>query len=294
MDKHTIAMIGAILLIALSLCEASTKKGYGIAYKDFVCDDLAVLGVQDVSWWYDWHLNPFYYSDKNKPNCTNLDELSIYDQNHYSMKWGKFKSDKTYELKDYATVLLGFNEPNHYKQARMFPQLAAEQWPQIEALATSNGRNLPIASPAAAPCTSPDPKECLMNTFEWFDQFYGNCTELYGEAGCRVDYTATHWYGCTKEWLFSLLKKLYNNYGHPVWLTEFACPSLNQQEVLDFMADILPRLENKAHVEKYAWFVSRIKEPGYVGPTASLLKPDSSELTELGQIYVNFQAATTK
>ena len=30
-----------------------------------------------------------------------------------------------------------------------------------------------------------------------FNAFFGNCTKLYGKAGCQVDIMAVHYYGCT-------------------------------------------------------------------------------------------------
>jgi len=295
MDKTVnIAMFAVGLFIALGLSEASTKKGFSIEINDFYCGDYAALDIGNANWWYDWNLNPFYYDWNKKPNCPNHD-LKVYDHNHIAMKWGKFVWTQEYWLRDSATVLLGFNEPNHVAQANMSPELAAKQWKRIEGLATSKNRNLPIGGPAAAPCGSPNISICLMDTLEWFDQFDANCSALYGEAGCRMDFTATHWYGCNSDWLMGFINKLYTRYGRPVWLTEFACPSADQTKVMEFMESALDKLEQSPKVEKYAWFVSRIKgDKKYVKPTASLLKQDSSELTLLGEYYVNYQASTTE
>jgi hypothetical protein len=34
------------------------------------------------------------------------------------------------------------------------------------------------------------------NGVPWFDQFFGNCTKLYGKSGCNISYLAAHDYSC--------------------------------------------------------------------------------------------------
>ena len=38
--------------------------------------------------------------------------------------------------------------------------------------------------------------EALQGSLTWFDAFFGNCTDLYGSSGCRIDYLAAHDYSC--------------------------------------------------------------------------------------------------
>ena len=49
------------------------------------------------------------------------------------------------------------------------------------------------------------------------------------------------------------------------------------------------RLENEPGVFRYSWYMSRIVGDGYISEASSLLKPDSSELTPLGEFYDQFQ-----
>ena len=61
------------------------------------------------------------------------------------------------------------------------------------------------------------------NGIPWFDQFFGNCTQLYGKKGCRIDYLAAHDYSCHPPTTLSYVKALHERYGYKVWLTEFSC-----------------------------------------------------------------------
>ena len=46
------------------------------------------------------------------------------------------------------------------------------------------------------------------NGIEWYDSFFGNCTELYGKGGCKIKYLATHCYSCTPSSTMKYLKEL--------------------------------------------------------------------------------------
>jgi hypothetical protein len=61
------------------------------------------------------------------------------------------------------------------------------------------------------------------NGIPWFDEFFGNCTKMYGKSGCRISYLAAHCYSCEPSATMAYLKKLYDRYGYKVWLTEFSC-----------------------------------------------------------------------
>ena len=51
---------------------------------------------------------------------------------------------------------------------------------------------LQLGSPSAAPCGA----SCVVaNPFEWWDQFFGNCT------GCQVDFLTAHYYSCNADGL---------------------------------------------------------------------------------------------
>ena len=51
------------------------------------------------------------------------------------------------------TALLGFNEPNHKDEARMWPQYAAALCPRLQAVAVKHG--LRLGAPSATGCGNP-------------------------------------------------------------------------------------------------------------------------------------------
>ena len=80
-------------------------------------------------------------------------------------------------------------------------------------------------------------------------------------------------------------------YGKKVWLTEFAkCCTRDEQEVIDFVKEIVPRLEAADYVYKYSWFITRYNEKNFTGDwyldsVNRLLEKDSSELSAVGKLY---------
>ena len=57
--------------------------------------------------------------------------------------------------------------------------MVAEAWKTV--MDRFEGSNTTLVSPATAG-----------NGIEWYDQFFGNCTEMYGPKGCRIGMLATH------------------------------------------------------------------------------------------------------
>lgn len=113
-----------------------------------------------------------------------------------------------------------------------------------------------------------------------FDEFFAACKD------CHFDFLATHLYTCNAQvlkWYLNDCKR----YRLPIWLTEFSCPDgalgpASRQ--LAFMIDAIKLLDGDVDVERYAWFAPRTTGD-WLGPTASLLKADRPELTQLGKIY---------
>ena len=222
---------------------------------------------------YDWSLNLSYFH--HHTNCTNIDK---YESSHITMIWGWRAGQEVPNITISAKFILGFNEPNHFKQSNLTAQEAATYWRILE-----NGtRGLPLVSPAAAPCGSKS--GCHGNTIEWFDKFFKEC------VGCRIDYLATHAYFCNADETMRFLKTLFDRYGKKIWLTEFACPyTKSVQRQLKLMSEILPRLEASSYVFRYSWCASRIVTDGFVTTSGSLLEANSSTLTQLGRYYMTFQ-----
>ncbi|XP_060554518.1 uncharacterized protein LOC132715525 [Ruditapes philippinarum] len=102
-------------------------------------------------------------------------------------------------------------------------------------------------------------------------------------------------YSCKAQQTMRWIDELYQKYQLPIWLTEFACPyATDPQEELDYMASVLPLLEESDQVYKYAWYVHRRAETtSFITEAANLFEIGSSKLTALGEFYNNFPANVT-
>lgn len=170
--------------------------------------------------------------------------------------------------------LLGFNEPDGASQANMTVDEAIELWPKLEEL------GVPLGSPAT-----------INPNNDWMKEFMQRADA----EGLRVDFICIHNYGGGNVTNFvNMLSQTYRDYGQrPIWITEFAVADWNatstannkhtRQDVINFMEQILPALEQIDYVERYAWFDGR-QAPLY---TSSLYDEDFN-VTSVGNYYAEF------
>ncbi|MDX6765323.1 MAG: glycosyl hydrolase [Candidatus Methylacidiphilales bacterium] len=168
--------------------------------------------------------------------------------------------------------LLGFNEPDKEKQGNMTLEQTLAAWP----LLMETG--LRLGSPG---CTHPDT--------EWMVQFMAAAKQ----RSLRVDFVCVHSYGGPNPEAFvKRLEKVYQMFGLPLWITEFAVGDWNAKSVeenkhkpetvLRFMEQVLPMLDKLDFVERYAWFPAKTTSiPLY----SSALFDADGNLTPLGQCY---------
>ncbi|KAK7098011.1 uncharacterized protein [Littorina saxatilis] len=254
----TLLLLGLVTLSASFLLNGTTKKkGFAIYAKHYYCADFAAL--KGTHWWYDWTHGTQKYIDQCKTGVS---------AGYVPMVWGWHKNGQNngHDFGHYDTVL-GFNEPNHRKQSNITYEQAARFWPVLEKQAGSRT----LVSPSAAPCGN----SCQGNVIPWFTGFFQEC------KGCRVDYLATHYYGCNADHAMAYLKDLWNRFHRKIWLTEFNCNQGGKSHILQYMKHILPRLEAAPFVHRYAWFGNHLTDAG-------LLESNSSALTELGRFYMQF------
>ena len=181
-------------------------------------------------------------------------------------------------LKDEGRIkyLLGFNEPDGVNQGNTTVEEAIAKWPLLDVV------GVPLGSPATVNPT---------NT--WMRDFMSRA-----EAnGLRVDFVAVHSYGGPDPVDFlNKIKKVYELYGKPIWITEFGCGDWQAktveenrhtpEAVLAFMQAVLPELEKLDYVHHYAWFPASITKPQL---TSSALWDSDGNLTPLGQFYKSFR-----
>lgn len=172
--------------------------------------------------------------------------------------------------------LLGFNEPDKAEQSNMNTTDALASWPILE----STG--LPLASPS-----------CAQPAGKWMVEFMSAA-----EDRChRLDWISVHWYGGANAGAFKqAMQNIYELYGsrRPLLITEFApadwkaeTPAQNkwsQADVLGFMKQALPWLEETDWISGYAWFSF---ETSSAAGTSSALFDEQGALTACGRFYAS-------
>lgn len=257
-------LILVIIANGLNSASASGKKGVSLA--DLHAPER--IAALNVAWYYTWKVQPIEGAPPEK---------------FVPMVWGGPRLDAeitAMHSKGKVPFLLAINEPDKVKQSNMSVDEAIRIWPKLASLADQ------ISTPATAGVLGP-----------WFDKFYRTAKA----RGLKFDFMAVHLYGPPDAKKF--LKKIdatYEKYHIPIWITEFAVadwkakdkPGSNrysEDEVLSFMKTVLPELEKRQYVSRYAWFGAGKKTlPHEQVRTSRLFEKDGS-LTELGRFYANFQ-----
>ncbi|VGO15461.1 hypothetical protein PDESU_04044 [Pontiella desulfatans] len=242
--------------------EKPGKKGIGLELKSNPDWRKKLLGAK-ADWFYTWGATP------PEPVVSSVEFVP--------MIWGQWSCNpeilKVLGEKGFDTVL-GFNEPDQYNQAKLSVEDALRLWPIL----MESG--IRLGSPA-----------CVHADGEWMDAFMKGVKK----KGYRVDFIAMHSYmGDNVDFFLDRVEQIHRYYKKPIWITEFcvadweACadrPNLySQDKVLKFMETVLPQLEKRDYVERYAWYSS----PYYYHPlnTSVLFNADGTA-NKLGDLYAS-------
>ena len=209
------------------------------------------------------------------------------------MLWGYY--DSLFEdftdrmLAPNPKMVFGFNEPDSPSQSNISVERALEGWERLASKVTANtDEDTVLVSPS-----------CVQPTGSW-------CTSFMEQAdaqGLRVDAIGFHWYGgASAQTLFDKLTETYEAYrNRPIVITEFAVadwtattPADNKfspEQILNFMMEALPWLEQTEWILSYAWF--SFETDSAEGWSSALVEgTDASTgevtLTPLGQYYSEF------
>ena len=274
--KKVILLLAAIYLIVPTFSQPKNPKR-GICYGYHSEEDFqAISGT--LSWWYNWAVTP---------ESGVADIFESYDMDFVPMAWnGQFNETNMrnfYASHPDAKFLLGFNEPNFIEQANMTPSQAAAEWPKLESIADDYG--LKLVSPAVNWCGGcvSEGGVTFTNPYQYLDSFFVECQD------CRVDYIAVHNYMCYSGPLIDYLEE-FKKYGKKIWLTEFACGdqatiTLDMQKGL--MIGALDYLDNDTMIYRYSWFIGRSSSNAR---HYDIFESEPGVLTELGELYVNYNA----
>lgn len=241
---------------------AGDKKGVAIGPKDG--DAAETIKRLDARWYYTWNTEPIAQAGSAQFVPMIWSDSPRFDRQAAQLGEGAK-----------PCALLAFNEPDGKRQANMSVDTAVGAWDRIRPLARR------IGSPAAVNALGP-----------WFEDF----SKRMAEQGKDYDFVAVHWYGAPSA--KSFLRKIddiHDTYKKPIWITEFAVSDWAAKDgrksryttaaTERFMATVLPELERRPYVERYAWMGAGAYSEATV---TSRLVDDSGGLTPLGRIYAEF------
>lgn len=173
-----------------------------------------------------------------------------------------------------SKVLLGFNEPDHPKQANLTVDQAIALWPRLEATGLRLGSPSTI-SPNAA----------------WMDEFMKKAKA----KRLRIDFVTMHCYQWPKaSTFFTKLDTLHDKWGLPIWVTEYAVADWNatatrkniysRNQVNEYMQETVQGMRARPYVERFAW-KTRASTDYVMGSSA--LFHTNGQLTTTGKLYAS-------
>ncbi|KAK9834864.1 hypothetical protein WJX81_004590 [Elliptochloris bilobata] len=185
--------------------------------------------------------------------------------------------------------ILGFNEPNDPNQGNMTAELAAANWPLVEAVAAHY--KLSIVSPVPSKCSHED---CFnQHPFTWWDHFFANCTIFFNRT-CRVDVMAVHYYvPCDIGYMKQFIDQVKTRYSRPVMVTGWGCwnATASVRHAATFMRQAMAIMDDDPRVLRYAWWTPLPSQEGSydmgTGPNALYYgEGNATYLSPLGKIYM--------
>lgn len=240
-------------------------------------DNMKKVEALDPSWNYSWG------SEYVPPQPKDIEFIP--------MIWGNFSVEKTLQDQIKPLIkqkkvkrLLGFNEPDKKDQSNMPYMKAIEMWPEFMKM------GVPLCSPACANPEGQSDASVQGVPGTWMPDFMKEADK----RGYRVDYIGVHWYGGTSAKSFKdKMRRIYEKYGkRPLLITEFAPADWKTKtvkgnrhkpaQVLAFMKDVLPWMEEQDWIAGYSWFSFNIDAPQ--GTSSALFDKDGN-LTACGRYY---------
>ena len=202
------------------------KKGFGAGFVDFNRSIIPVK-LTNSSWFYNW----------GGPTSESTTDFEFVPMKSYA---SSFTDPKWQEINNinYASHLLGYNEPNNPGPLNMTVEQQLKYWPKF----MESGMRL----------GSPAPTD-----WDEFFEFMDKCDEL----NYRVDFVCIHDYGDgTAEAFYKNCKRVYDRTKRPIWITEFnwggnwTKTPRTFQESATRIAEIIERYDKEGIIERYSIF----------------------------------------
>ncbi len=248
----------------------------------------------DAAWMYNW----------GPTTSVTLPTDTVYNP----MQWGSFnwtyntgsgpiwQHYPAWRKRGDGFLLMGFNEPDRTDQSNVTLEESVALWPRLMAL------DQPLLSPSPGTLNPP------VGVPSWHELFYDEAARL----GYRVEYNAIHTYpgpsSGSSDYLVNLVQTEYNDFGLPIWLTEFSFvdwggdQSWSEEDNYQCLAEFLWRAENLAALRKYALFVftADAENPQPANSWSSVTPAPRSNsydtggnLTAFGKLYAAWDSDTT-
>ena len=254
---------GLLAMLCVAASDASDKKGIAFGFPAETTD--SSLAALEVDWYYNWTVRP---GSRASASC------------FVPMYWGRSWQLATLanDLQQRAPVLLAYNEPDRETQANRSIEEVLREWPLLSRLSDR------ISAPASKP----------------FDAWMRRFMDEARARGLEIDFVPLHWYGGPDSRRFlQYVDRVHDLYGLPIWITEFAVADwkakkygtrnkFTEDDVIRFIEEVLPELERRDYVERYAWLVAAT---GKESLRASLLVTADGKITKAGRAYGRFNAS---
>ena len=275
----------ALALSSLIIVQATAQTLYGSA------------GAQDqrenavnVDWAYNWGIEPKHDVDK-----ANFEFVPMIWTGNAAGVQGQI--DRIFDLEEnhgvHVDYVLGFNEPDLRDQANLTVAQGLATWDVI----TNNFENtdIKLVSPAVTGGSSAQPLDSWIIPF--MDEVETRNADANPNNDLKVDAIAYHYYTVSSnaqqqaDNLLATIDQLYEDYGRPIWLTEFAGTSFTGVHSLEnrtnfneqWLEILIPEFDARPYVERVAWWQFGAQGQAY---SALSTAPDGVRTpTELGEIF---------
>jgi len=268
---HTVA-ITAILADG-SKVTTNTRNFY-VSKKGIGWSTLYRTEDMDLSWYYQWSTDPSAGTDKN------LEFVPMIWGN-----WGSTWLNNTAETSKHRAVL-GFNEPDFATQSNVLVADAIAAWPEFV------NTGLRLGSPVTAiPAPYTNTIYLQESSKDWFYTFMD-------AVGNDVDFVVLHDYdgGGSAEAFIKMVDDTWNTWHKPIWISEFGVANWSEalwnsgvagasEKVTAFMAEVLPALDARPYVERYAWFPFDPNDEW--GGSSGIFDYSTGQLNALGDLYAS-------
>lgn len=235
-----------------------SKKGLGWG---------TLFRTQDMglSWYYHWSTEPALGADEDLQFVPMI-------WGNWGDKWLADKSNKKYKQ------VLAFNEPDFNEQSNVSVSDA------LVAMKAYKKSGLRVGSP------------CTAVPAYWSQDWFWKFMDGVKKKNLKVDFIAVHCYlesGDPKPFL-DMIDATWKKWHKPIWITEFGVAEWNKgkwnnwteganNKVYKFMKTVIPELDKRSYVERYAWFPFDPDDEW--GGASGIFDYETGKLNKLGKLY---------